>query len=88
MKIEPLPRNSGIQFEDATVGGSVPKEYIPAVERGVRDAASNGVLAGFPVVDCKVTPVSYTHLDRSDQVDVGVLLFDALYGCFGSCSRD
>jgi len=69
MKIEPLPRNSGIQFEDATVGGSVPKEYIPAVERGVRDAASNGVLAGFPVVDCKVTLVdgSYHEVDSSEM---------------------
>lgn len=69
MKIEPLPRNSGIQFEDATVGGSVPKEYIPAVERGVRDAASSGVLAGFPVVDCKVTLVdgSYHEVDSSEM---------------------
>ena len=69
LKIEPLPRNSGIVFEDATVGGSVPKEYIPSVERGVREAASNGVLAGFPVVDCKVTLVdgSYHEVDSSDM---------------------
>jgi len=68
MRIDPLPRNSGLLFEDRTVGGVIPKEYIPAVEKGVRDAAQLGVLAGYPVVDCKVTLLdgSYHEVDSSD----------------------
>ncbi|MFX7333388.1 elongation factor G, partial [Acinetobacter baumannii] len=49
VEIRPLPRGSGIQFEDAVVGGAVPRQYIPAVEAGVREAAVRGPL-GFPVV--------------------------------------
>jgi elongation factor G len=55
IKIEPGQPSSGVIFEDAIRGGTVPREYIPAVEKGVREAAESGVLAGYPVVDLKVT---------------------------------
>ena len=55
IKIEPGQPGSGVIFEDAIRGGTVPREYIPAVEKGVREAAESGVLAGYPVVDLKVT---------------------------------
>lgn len=69
MRIEPMPRGTGVVFENATVGGSVPKEYIPSVERGVREASAAGVLAGFAVVDIKVTLIdgSYHEVDSSDM---------------------
>lgn len=51
----PLERGSGVIFENKIVGGAIPQEYIPAVEKGVKEAAESGVLAGFPVVDVKVT---------------------------------
>ncbi len=50
---EPLERNGGVVFENKVVGGSVPKEYIPAVEKGIAVQAETGVLAGFPTVDFK-----------------------------------
>ena len=50
-----VERGSGVVFEDAVRGGTVPREYIPAVEKGVKEAAESGVLAGYPVVDLKVT---------------------------------
>ena len=53
--MEPGQRGSGIVFENKIIGGSVPKEYIPAIEKGVKEASENGVLAGYPVVDLKVT---------------------------------
>ncbi len=67
--IEPLERGSGIQFENKIVGGAVPKEYIPAVEQGVREAAATGVVAGYPVVDVKVSLVdgSYHEVDSSEM---------------------
>jgi elongation factor G len=55
IKIEPGQPGSGVIFEEAIRGGTVPREYIPAVEKGVREAAESGVLAGYPVVDLKVT---------------------------------
>ncbi len=54
LDIEPLPRGSGFQFEDRIVGGVVPRQYIPAVEKGIVEAMAEGVLAGYPVVDLKV----------------------------------
>ncbi len=68
LRVEPLPRNSGLVFEDATVGGVIPKEFIPAVERGVREAAAAGVLARYEVVDLRVTLLdgSYHEVDSSD----------------------
>jgi elongation factor G len=54
LRLEPLPRGEGVQFSSKVVGGNVPKEYIPAVEKGVRNAASEGVIAGYPLVDVSV----------------------------------
>ncbi|HEY9855267.1 MAG TPA: elongation factor G [Stenomitos sp.] len=55
LKIEPLPRGAGFQFVDAVVGGAVPRNFIPAVEKGVREMLETGILAGYPIVDVKVT---------------------------------
>jgi len=68
LRVEPLPRNSGLKFVDATVGGVIPKEFIPAVERGVREAAAAGVLARYEVVDVQVTLLdgSSHEVDSSD----------------------
>lgn len=55
LRLEPGERGSGIQFADTIKGGVIPKEFIPAVEKGVRDAAEAGPLAGFPVLDAKIT---------------------------------
>jgi len=54
LAIEPGDPGSGIQFENAIVGGVIPKEYIPAIEKGVREAAESGVLAGYPATDIKI----------------------------------
>lgn len=69
LELEPLPAGTGFQFVNAVVGGSVPKEYIPAIEKGVRDALNNGVLAGYPVVDVKVSVVdgSYHEVDSNEN---------------------
>ena len=69
---EPLERNTGVQFENKVVGGSVPKEYIPAVEKGIRVQADTGVLAGFPTVDFKYTLVDGKYHD----VDSSALAFE------------
>jgi len=65
----PLDRGAGIQFENKIIGGSIPKEYIPAVEKGVREAVEAGVLAGYPVADLKVTLTdgSYHEVDSSEM---------------------
>ncbi len=55
IRFEPLPRGTGIEFASEVTGGAVPKEFIPAVERGVREALANGVLGGYPVVDVRAT---------------------------------
>ncbi len=55
ISLEPGARGSGVIFEDHVVGGSVPREYIPAVEKGVKEAAESGVVAGYPVTDLKIT---------------------------------
>ncbi|NPV55918.1 MAG: elongation factor G [Anaerolineae bacterium] len=67
--IEPLERGSGVVFEDKITGGSIPREYIPAVEKGVMEAAETGVLAGYPIADLKVTLVdgSYHEVDSSEM---------------------
>jgi elongation factor G len=54
IEVSPLPRGSGFEFEDAIVGGAIPRQFIPAVEKGVVEAMREGVLSGFPVVDVKV----------------------------------
>jgi len=61
LTIDPLAEGAGFKFVDGTRGGSVPREYVDAVQRGVEEALSNGVLAGFPVVDVKVTLVDGLH---------------------------
>ena len=55
LKLEPLPKGTGFEFTERVVGGAVPRNYIPAVEKGVKEARFEGVLAGYPVVDVKVT---------------------------------
>jgi elongation factor G len=54
LKIEPLPRGSGFEFVDQVKGGTIPNQFIPAVEKGVREAMASGVIAGYPLVDVKV----------------------------------
>jgi elongation factor G len=68
LRVSPLPPASGFQFEDAIKGGVVPREYIPAVEKGVREALDTGVLAGYPMVDVKVALIdgSYHEVDSSE----------------------
>ncbi|MBC7341474.1 MAG: elongation factor G [Clostridia bacterium] len=68
LEIEPLERGQGYEFVDRIVGGVVPKEFIPAVDAGVREAMENGVLAGYPTVDVRVSLVdgSYHEVDSSE----------------------
>jgi elongation factor G len=68
IKMAPNEPGKGFEFIDAIKGGSVPREYIPAVEKGMKEALNNGVLAGFPVVDVKITLFdgSYHDVDSSE----------------------
>ena len=68
IKLEPQKPGGGFEFVDAVKGGSIPREYIPAVEKGVKEATENGVLAGYPIVDVKVTLFdgSYHDVDSSE----------------------
>ena len=69
LRIEPAGAGEGYEFVNAIVGGVVPKEYIPAVDKGVREQMENGVIAGYPVVDCRVTLYdgSYHDVDSSEM---------------------
>jgi elongation factor G len=69
IKLEPLESGKGYEFVNGIVGGSVPREYIPAVDKGIREATENGVLAGYPVVDVKVTLFdgSYHDVDSNEM---------------------
>ncbi|WPD19045.1 elongation factor G [Thermaerobacter composti] len=69
LEIEPLEPGGGFEFVNKIVGGVVPKEYIPAVEAGVREAMQNGILAGYPVLDVRVSLVdgSYHEVDSSEM---------------------
>ncbi len=72
IKFEPLPPGSGFQFANEVVGGSVPKEYIPGVEKGLRQAMETGVLAGFPCTDFKATLYDGAY----HEVDSNVMCFE------------
>ncbi|HLN14107.1 MAG TPA: elongation factor G [bacterium] len=69
LTVEPLPRGTGIEFVDKITGGRIPREYIPAVQAGVREAAEGGVLAGYPLVDVRATLIdgSYHDVDSSEM---------------------
>lgn len=68
LRLEPLERGGGVEFEDIIKGGVIPQEYIPALKKGVEEAAANGVIAGYPVVDVKATAYdgSYHEVDSSE----------------------
>ncbi|MBI2995683.1 MAG: elongation factor G [Candidatus Melainabacteria bacterium] len=67
--LEPLPPASGFEFANKIVGGIIPKEYIPAIEKGIKEAMVGGVLAGYPIIDLKVTlhDGSFHEVDSSDM---------------------
>ena len=69
IKIEPLQRNAGFEFVNQIVGGAIPKEYIPAVRKGIEDGMVSGVVAGYPVIDVRATLFdgSYHDVDSSEQ---------------------
>jgi elongation factor G len=69
LEIEPQERGKGYEFENVIVGGVIPKEYIPAVDKGIQEAVANGVMAGFPIVDVKIRLVdgSYHEVDSSEM---------------------
>ncbi len=79
VSIEPLPVGTGFVFENKVVGGTIPKEYVPAIEKGVREALTAGVLAGYPVVDVKIQLLegSYHEVDSNENAfkQAGVLAF-------------
>ena len=69
IEISPLERGTGYEFENKITGGAIPKEYIPAVDAGIQEAMGNGVLAGYPVMDVKITLIdgSYHDVDSSEM---------------------
>ena len=83
LKIEPNEAGKGFEFVDAIKGGVVPREYIPAVEKGVVEALNQGVLAGYPVVDVKVTLHfgSYHDVDSNENAFKMAAIFGFKEGC-------
>jgi elongation factor G len=69
LRIEPQPKNKGFEFVDGTKGGSIPREFIKPIERGCREALEEGALAGYPIVDVKVTVFdgSYHEVDSNEM---------------------
>jgi elongation factor G len=72
VRFEPLPPGSGFVFENKVVGGTVPKEFVPGVEKGLRSAAENGIIAGFPMIDLKAQLFDGAY----HEVDSSVLAFE------------
>jgi len=68
-EVEPLPEGKVFEFEDRIIGGAIPREYIPAVEKGLKEAMTNGILGGYPVIGVKVSLVdgSYHEVDSSEM---------------------
>jgi elongation factor G len=68
LRIEPLPKGTGFEFEDGTKGGSIPRNFIPSIEDGVKEAMENGVVAGYPMVDIKAVVLDgkYHEVDSSE----------------------
>ena len=85
LRIEPQKKGDGFEFVDAIKGGAVPREYIPAVEKGVIEAMSSGVIAGYPVIDVKVTLYdgSYHDVDSSEHAFKAA----AMQGFRGGCLK-
>ena len=71
LRIEPLPKGGGFEFEDGTKGGSIPRNFIPAIEDGVKEAMENGVVAGYPMVDIKAIVID----GKDHDVDSSELAF-------------
>src|SRR5438046_4146774 len=69
LDLDPLEPGTGFQFHNKIVGGSIPREYIPAVEAGIREAMDGGVLAGYPMIDISISLVdgSYHEVDSSEM---------------------
>ncbi len=82
IRMEPLPRGGGFEYVDAIVGGSIPRQYLPAIEKGIVEAMSTGILAGNQVVDIKCTCYdgSYHDVDSSEQAFrmAGILAFNGV----------
>ncbi|HLI10589.1 MAG TPA: elongation factor G [Alphaproteobacteria bacterium] len=79
IRFEPLPPGSGFEFENDVVGGAVPKEYVPGVEKGLKSARESGVLAGFPMIDFKASLIDGAYHD----VDSSALAFEiAARACY------
>jgi elongation factor G len=85
MTIEPMEPGGGYEFENKIVGGAIPREYIPGVEKGIESVRENGVLAGFPMIDFRVT----LHDGAFHDVDSSVMAFEiAARAAFREASRD
>ncbi len=88
IEVEPLPRGAGFEFKERIIGGSIPKSFLPAIEKGIRDAMAEGPAAGFPVVDVRVTVVDGSHHDVDSNEaafrTAGALAFRAACEAAGS----
>lgn len=69
IEVEPLERGKGFEFVNGIVGGIIPREYIPGIEQGIREALKNGIIAGFPVIDVKVRLIDGSYHEVDSSVD-------------------